>query len=171
MKRALLLATLMLGTAQAERVYRVKAGDTLWSVAQSHGTTVRSVQALNGMANATIRVGEVLRLPGRAVTSPDEIPATPPAASAVFQRGQAVYYGGRRDQRTPMTAAHLTLPFGTWVRVTHARTGRSVNVMINDRGPFGVRSRVIDLSTDAARMLGMLSEGVAPVTLTVMSRP
>lgn len=55
-----------------------------------------------------------------------------------------------------MTAAHLSLPFGTWVRVTHARTGRSVDVMINDRGPFGVQTRVIDLSTDAARALGIL---------------
>jgi rare lipoprotein A len=70
-----------------------------------------------------------------------------------------------------MTAAHLSLPFGTWVRVTHARTGRSVDVMINDRGPFGVQSRVIDLSTDAARALGILSEGVAPVTLSILSRP
>lgn len=171
MNRVLLLAALLLGGAQADRVYRVKAGDTLWSVAQSHGATVQSVLALNGRAGTTIRVGEVLRLPGTTVNPPREIPPTPPSASAVFQRGQAVYYGGRRDHRTGMTAAHLTLPFGTWVRVTHARTGRSVMVVINDRGPFGIRSRVIDLSTSAARVLGMLNEGVAPVTLTVMRRP
>lgn len=170
MKRALLLAALMLGSAQAERVYRVKAGDTLWSVSQSHGTTVQLVLALNGRASTTIHVGEVIRIPGLAAPTVRQIPATPVSA-AIFQQGQAVYYGGRRDPRTVMTAAHLTLPFGTWVRVTHARTGRSVMVMINDRGPFGVRSRVIDVSTSAARVLGMLSEGVAPVTLTVMSRP
>lgn len=170
MKRALLLFTLLLGGAHAEQVYRVKAGDTLWSVAQAHATTVQAVLALNGRASTAIQVGEVIRLPGTTVTSPAQIPATP-VTTAVFQRGQAAYYGGRRDRRTVMTAAHLSLPFGTWVRVTHARTGRSVAVMINDRGPFGNRSRVIDLSTSAARVLGMLSEGVAPVTLTVMSRP
>ncbi|WP_370637927.1 RlpA-like double-psi beta-barrel domain-containing protein [Deinococcus sp. 14RED07] len=55
--------------------------------------------------------------------------------------------------------------------MTHARTGRSVDVLINDRGPFGVASRVIDVSSEAAAALGILSEGVAPVTLSVLSRP
>ncbi|MCD0170095.1 septal ring lytic transglycosylase RlpA family protein, partial [Deinococcus sp. 23YEL01] len=72
---------------------------------------------------------------------------------------------------TSRTAASGARPFGTWVRVTHARTGRSVDVLINDRGPFGVASRVIDVSREAAAALGILSEGVAPVTLSVLSRP
>ena len=53
-----------------------------------------------------------------------------------------------------MTAAHRTLPFGTHVTVTSVRTGRSVVVRVNDRGPF-VAGRVIDLSTGAGRALGM----------------
>ena len=61
-----------------------------------------------------------------------------------------------------MTAAHKTLPFGSQVRVTNRKTGRSVTVKINDRGPF-VRGRVIDLSPAAARALGFA--GLAPVTL------
>lgn len=85
--------------------------------------------------------------------------------------GQAVYYGGKWNAHTRMTAAHRTLPLGTWVRVTHVRTGRSVDVLINDRGPFGNRSRVIDLSRAAAARLGILTQGVAPVTLRVLSRP
>lgn len=64
-----------------------------------------------------------------------------------------------------MTAAHRTLPFGTMVRVTHRKTGKSVVVRINDRGPF-VRGRVIDLTPAAARELGF--SGLAPVTLSVV---
>lgn len=93
------------------------------------------------------------------------------AEAAIFQSGSAVYYGGRRDARTTMTAAHLTLPFGTWVRVTHTVTGRSVDVLINDRGPFGNSRRIIDLSRPAAAALGIISQGVAPVTLQILSRP
>ena len=70
-----------------------------------------------------------------------------------------------------MTAAHLTLPRGTWVRVTHRVTGRSVDVLINDRGPFGIPSRIIDLSEAAAAQLGIIGEGVAPVTVVILSRP
>jgi rare lipoprotein A len=66
-----------------------------------------------------------------------------------------------------MTAAHRTLPFGTLVRVTYQRSGRSVVVRINDRGPF-VRGRVIDVTPAAARALGF--SGLAPVTLDVIDR-
>ncbi len=63
-----------------------------------------------------------------------------------------------------LTAAHRTLPFGTKVRVIHKRSGKSVVVRINDRGPF-VRGRVIDLTPRAARALGF--SGLAPVDLKV----
>lgn len=63
-----------------------------------------------------------------------------------------------------LTAAHRTLPFGTKVRVTHKKNGRSVVVRINDRGPF-IRGRVIDLTPRAASALGF--SGLAPVALKV----
>jgi rare lipoprotein A len=63
-----------------------------------------------------------------------------------------------------MTAAHRSLPFGTKVRVTNRRNGRSVVVRINDRGPF-VRGRVIDLTPAGARALGF--SGLAPVVVAV----
>jgi len=76
----------------------------------------------------------------------------------------ATYYGkefagrrtasGERFDPGAMTAAHRTLPFGTKVRVTNSRNGRSVIVRINDRGPF-VKGRSIDLSSGAARAIGM----------------
>jgi peptidoglycan lytic transglycosylase len=91
-----------------------------------------------------------------------------PAANA--QSGIASVYahsGGRTASGEPvspgaLTAAHRTLPFGSFVRVTNRRNGRSVVVRINDRGPF-VRGRIIDLSPAAARTLGF--SGLAPVTV------
>ena len=70
---------------------------------------------------------------------------------------------GERLQPSELTAAHRTLPFGTKVRVTNHRNGRTVTVRINDRGPF-VKGRVIDLTPAAASALGF--SGLAPVTVT-----
>jgi rare lipoprotein A len=69
-----------------------------------------------------------------------------------------------------LTAAHRTLPFGTWVRVYCIDTGGSVDVRINDRGPF-VPERIIDLSHAAARRLGIAVRGVARVALQIVSTP
>lgn len=94
------------------------------------------------------------------------------------QRGMASWYGtkfhgrktasGETYNMENFTAAHRTLPLGTYVKVkrTDGR-GESVVVKINDRGPF-VNNRVIDLSRAAARQLDMLKEGVAPVEVTAL---
>ena len=66
-----------------------------------------------------------------------------------------------------MTAAHRSLPFGTRVRVTNKRNGRSVVVRINDRGPFS-GGRILDVSKAAANRLGLIATGTAPVTLQVL---
>ena len=95
--------------------------------------------------------------------------AIPITASA--QTGIAsVYSGGRtadgeHASASGLTAAHRSLPFGTMVRVTNNRSGRSVVVRINDRGPF-VRGRIIDVTPAAAHALGF--SGLAPVTVTVI---
>jgi rare lipoprotein A len=97
--------------------------------------------------------------------------AIPMTASA--QSGVASIYSGGRTANGEhafaggMTAAHRSLPFGTMVRVTNERNGRSVVVRINDRGPF-VRGRIIDLMPAAARALGF--SGLAHVTVTVVGR-
>jgi rare lipoprotein A len=89
--------------------------------------------------------------------------------------GMASYYGSESGSRTAsgqrmissaMTCAHRSLPFGTKLRVTHG--GRSVVVTVNDRGPF-IRGRVLDLSTGAARAIGLTSAGVGRVTAEVIS--
>jgi rare lipoprotein A len=91
--------------------------------------------------------------------------------------GSASWYGGQfhgrktangeRFNMHDLTAAHRSLPFGTKVRVTNQKNGKSVVVRINDRGPF-VGKRVIDLSRGAAQAVSMVSSGVAPVKLQVL---
>ncbi len=88
--------------------------------------------------------------------------------ASYYWQGQRVASGGRFNPNA-MTAAHKTLPFGTRVRVTHVSSGRSVNVTINDRGPF-VRGRVIDLSRAAAGVIGMRGSGLARVRVEVIPR-
>ena len=93
--------------------------------------------------------------------------------------GQASWYGpgfhgrltanGERYNQNAMTAAHPTLRFGTRVKVTNLRNRRSVVVRINDRGPYA-KGRVIDVSAAAARSLGMIKSGVAPVKVTILGR-
>ena len=94
------------------------------------------------------------------------------------QRGKASYYGskfegrktasGDRYRGDEMTAAHRTLPFGTRVRVTNLTNGKSVEVVINDRGPFA-KGRIVDLSRKAAKEIDMLSAGVVQVKLEVLA--
>lgn len=69
---------------------------------------------------------------------------------------------GERMNPAAMTAAHRSLPFGTKLRVTNSRNGKSVVVRVNDRGPF-IGGRVIDLSKGAAARIGMIKSGVGSV--------
>lgn len=106
--------------------------------------------------------------------------ATAPNA-APDQAGLATWYGGafagkktangERFDPTKYTAAHRKLPFGTWVEVRRADTGRAVRVRINDRGPFGDERRIIDLSRKAAEDLDIIREGVSRVELRVVGGP
>ena len=94
------------------------------------------------------------------------------SSAVMAQSGIASIYGysgqktanGEHANPNKLTAAHRTLPFGTHVRVTNQRNGRSVTVRINDRGPF-MRGRVIDLTPAGARALGF--SGLAPVKLDI----
>jgi len=75
---------------------------------------------------------------------------------------------GEVYDRTRLTAAHKTLPFGTTVRVTNTQNNKSVELRINDRGPFQ-KSRILDVSAAAATQLGITRKGVRPVTLEVLA--
>jgi rare lipoprotein A len=89
--------------------------------------------------------------------------------------GVASYYksgkrtaNGERFNPYGLTAAHRKLKFGTRLRVTNVRTGKSVVVRVNDRGPF-IRGRVIDLSLGAAKVIGLTKTGVAKISYTVLN--
>lgn len=84
--------------------------------------------------------------------------------ASFYWQPQKVACGGRFNPNA-MTAAHRTYKCGTRIRVTNKRNGRSVVVVVNDRGPF-VRGRIVDVSLAAARQLGMTKAGVVPVTVT-----
>jgi len=118
---------------------------------------------------------------GACAAAPKPPPAAatePPGVQPIVQRGMATFYGdeqqggptasGERFDKRQMTAAHRTLRLGTRVRVTNIKNGRSVVVRINDRGPYGNRGRIIDLSEAAARRLDMIEAGVVPVTVEVL---
>lgn len=130
---------------------------------------------------------------GAALQSTSCCPATPSAASRPSRqpettsggeregqvlRGDASYYAsffngrrtsnGERYDPHKLTAANRTLPFGTRLRVTRLDTGRSVVVRVNDRGPFGNRHRILDLSRAAAEQLDMVGSGHTQVEAVVL---
>lgn len=94
-----------------------------------------------------------------------------------IQRGKASWYGkkfhGRKTSNGEiynmyaMTAAHKTLPFGTYVRVKNLNNKKKITVRINDRGPF-VAERIIDLSFAAAKKIGIIGTGTAPVKIVAL---
>jgi rare lipoprotein A len=95
---------------------------------------------------------------------------------AEVQEGKASYYADSLDgnktasgepyDKNALTAAHRELPFGTRVKVTYLKNGKSVDVVINDRGPHS-KNRIIDISGAAAEQLGLKEAGVGKVKLEV----
>jgi rare lipoprotein A len=104
-------------------------------------------------------------------------PSSGDTARSTQQRGRISMYGndfagkktasGERFDPTALTMAHRTLPFGTRVRVTNLENQRSVEVVVNDRGPF-VSGRIADLSEAAARRIGMVADGVVEALLDIL---
>jgi rare lipoprotein A len=104
-------------------------------------------------------------------------PSSVDTAISTQQRGSISVYGndfaGRKTASgepfdpTALTMAHRTLPFGTRVRVTNLENQRSVEVVVNDRGPF-VSGRIADLSEAAARRIGMVTDGVVEALLDIL---
>ncbi|MBD2447093.1 septal ring lytic transglycosylase RlpA family protein [Nostoc sp. FACHB-152] len=154
-----------------------RLADTTDNLAQDALQATNRLRRLIGNASP---IEEIANLPKR---SPFSLPKLPQQIAVgnirLTFRGMASFYGydgsgsrtasGERFNPEAMTAAHRSLPLGTKVRVTNTRNGRSVVLRINDRGPY-IRGRVIDVSAGAARILGMVSSGVAPVHIEVLGR-
>ena len=104
----------------------------------------------------------------------DKVKKTAKGEPVVEQTGEASSYGqefqgkttaaGEKFDKNDLTAAHPTLPLGTKAKVTNLKTGKSVDVRINDRGPY-VKGRDIDVSQGAAKKLDMTKSGIAPVKI------
>jgi len=130
-----------------------------------------------GLASCSARKS-TRKLP-RMPTAPTAGPSTR-AVLGSTERGIASWYGepyhGRRAANgevydmDQLTAAHRTLPFGTWVNVRNESNGKSIAVRITDRGPF-IEKRIIDLSRMAAREILLIGPGTAPVELTIIRPP
>ena len=115
-----------------------------------------------------------------AIFQPAIKPLKKPSAPKPYQVGTASWYGAYFDGKATasgepynmydLTAAHPTLPLGTWVRVTNLRNGRVVIVRINDRGPI-VPNRIIDVSYSAARVLKFKEQGIQRVRLDIVHPP
>lgn len=137
---------------------------------------------VNDNAPETVRLGKgMASVEAKPLTAyepkpADTAPAPAPSASDLGS-GEASYYGpgfkgrptanGERFNPNDLTAAHRTLPMGSRVRVTNPKTGDSVVVRINDRGPFH-GNRVIDLSQAAARTIGLIRSGTGTVRLALL---
>jgi rare lipoprotein A len=124
-----------------------------------------------------------LALAGCAKKHPAAVPVPPRAVTAEIRNGEtglASWYGhpyhgrpaadGEIYDMEKLTAAHRTLPFGTWVRVVNLSNGQTVDVRITDRGPF-VENRIIDLSHAAGVAIALIGPGVARVRLDILSVP
>ena len=96
------------------------------------------------------------------------------------QFGKASYYhdslsgnltaNGEYYRKTRISAAHLTLPFCTVVRVVRMDTGHTVILRVNDRGPYGQQGRILDLSRAAAEAIGMVRQGVVPIRAEILEQ-
>ena len=143
------------------------------------------VLALSACAPATVtppadRTPQIQPAPAPTPPQGAPKPAPSPSTGTRSERGKISLYGkafaGRKtasgDAFDPeaMTMAHRTLPFGTRVRVTNLENKRSVEVVVNDRGPF-VDGRIADLSLAAARAIGMLADGVVEAALEIIATP
>lgn len=162
------LATMMTFSAQASWKSGVFNDQTARSVTVKKRTEARQKRQTRRKTTATPRKRASAR------RSASRSGAKRRTKSSRSLRGLASYYwqpqrvaSGGWFNPNALTAAHKTLPFGTRVRVTNLRNGRSVVVRINDRGPF-IRGRIIDLSKRAATVVGMRNAGVVPVRVEVL---
>ena len=145
------------------------------------------LRVLNPAAVVLLFVTALGAAPGNNQT-PDSNQGTPgqtqetikPIPTRKYQVGKASWYGhlfqhhktasGEPYDMNDFTAAHRTLPLGSWVKVTNLKNDKSVMVRINDRGPV-MKSRILDLSYGAAMILGVGNDGVAKVRLDLIETP
>jgi len=140
-------------------------------------TSLIAVAMVYGCAQIEHAPESALPTPAPTVPSPSGSSSSGDVATGTPERGRISMYGrefsGRKTASgepfdpTALTMAHRTLPFGTRVRVTNLENQRSVEVVVNDRGPF-VSGRIADLSEAAARRIDMIADGVVEAVLDIL---
>ena len=95
-------------------------------------------------------------------------PAQAATGWASYYKSGRLTANGEHFKPMGLTCAHRKLAFGTKLKVTNLRTGKSVIVRVNDRGPF-IRGRILDLSLGAAKVIGLTSSGVGKISFTIIS--
>jgi rare lipoprotein A len=151
-----------------------------------HAARLRAGLALAGIVATAVGLWACAhrrQVPPPATTPlpPESAAEAPPPSAPDVQVGYATWYGrafaghrtasGERFDPAKMTAAHRTLPFGTWVEVTRVDTRASVRVRVTDRGPWGHEDRIIDLSQAAAARIGLTKVGMTRVEVRVVTAP
>ncbi|WP_081657319.1 septal ring lytic transglycosylase RlpA family protein [Pseudovibrio exalbescens] len=131
---------------------------------------------LSSTLKITVAVGALALVQPVSPTLASGAAGTAKSAAASAQCGKASWYAltsrtasGEMANPNGMTAAHRTLPFGTMVKVTNLRNGKSVQVRINDRGPF-VKGRVIDVTKAAAAKIGFVNSGITSVKVEIVGK-
>jgi rare lipoprotein A len=143
----------------------------LFLVALSQFWSACSITPSSARGSYNREVGAYSGAPGQAQGNPQEW-------SGFRQTGEISYYakkfeGKRTASGEPylgnqLTAAHRELPFGTRLKVTHLKTGKSITVRVNDRGPFA-KDRILDISQAAAKQLGLIQTGTAEAQIEVVT--
>lgn len=160
---------------------QTRAGDVPRTISTRHAQTTATLVAPPSYDTADLDAPAAPSSTAKDQSLADAQPISDhgPDVSSFEQAGRASWYGrgfhgrrtasGERYDMHALTAAHRTLPLGSYVRVSVPATRKWVIVKINDRGPFA-RGRVIDLSYAAARMLGLQHVGTASVKIEGLSR-
>ena len=185
MKSWIVMAVLgcALASAQAEQGHGVWiGGESSGGIGSGAGGGVNGIDVIAGVTADPVLALSTALDPGAAAAVADALAVAKADARQVRSRlasGIASWYGGRFHGRKTasgeafdmdaLTAAHPKLPFGSWVRVYNPVNGRSVDVRINDRGPF-IKRRIIDLSRAAARALGVSGTHQVEISLLDTSR-
>lgn len=174
--RWLILMAALISASQGCGVISETPNRTVWSrggISTSESETGSSSIDKPQTHTFPREIPPIAKVPSESEVPPiAKIPA--PSQSTMTETGLASWYGSRHHgKRTAsgevfnqekFTAAHRTLPWGSRVKVTNLANGKSVEVRINDRGPFS-KGRIIDVSRAAARSLGMVEQGITTVRI------
>ncbi len=136
---------------------------TLGEIAQSVGMTMESVMALNNLDNRNIYPGQVLKVEPYSAFNETWVSWYGEETQGLMASGEVF------NPENETTCAHRWLPFGTRIRLTYLKTGKSIEIVIRDRGPYAdIEKRHFDLSEAAAKKLGIIDVGVAKCQVKVL---